>query len=252
MAKSKPTGEYKERDRQFRKITRLRAKHERAGNPVISVDTKKKEKLGNLYRDGQVYCLEAEAVYDHDYPHLAEGNLIPHGIYDLKHNDAMVNIGTSSDTAEFACESIELWWKQVGCHRYGGATSLLILADCGGSNSCHHHVFKEALQSLANNIGLEIRIAHYPPYTSKWNPIEHRLFPHVSRAMAGVVLKDHDLVKALLENTQTESGLSVKANVIFKTYEKGKKARADLYDHGTIIFDKILRKLNYKVVPAYQ
>ena len=141
----------------------------------------------------------------------------------------------------------------MGCHRYGGgATSLLILVDCGGSNSCHHHVFKEALQSLANNIGLEIRIAHYPPYTSKWNPIEHRLFPHVSRAMAGVVLKDHDLVKALLENTHTESGLSVKANVIYKVYEKGKKARADLYDRGTIIFDKILRKLNYKVVPAYQ
>jgi hypothetical protein len=252
MAKSKPTGEFKERDRQFKKITRLRAKHERAGNPVISVDTKKKEKLGNLYRDGQVYCLEAEAVYDHDYPHLAEGNLVPHGIYDVKHNDAMVNIGTSADTAEFACDSIELWWKQVGCHRYGGATSLLILVDCGGSNSCHHHIFKDALQSLANNIGLEIRIAHYPPYTSKWNPIEHRLFPHVTRAMAGVVLKDHDLVKTLLENTQTESGLSVKANVIFKVYEKGKKARADLYDRGTIIFDKILRKLNYKVVPAYQ
>ena len=250
MIKSKATGEFKERDRQFRKIARLRAQYERAGNPVISVDTKKKEKLGNLYRDGQVYCLEAEIVYDHDYAHLAEGKVIPHGIYDVQHNDAMVNIGTSTDTAEFACDSIALWWKQVGCNRYSGAESLLILLDCGGSNSCHHHIFKEALQSLANKIGIEIRAAHYPPYTSKWNPIEHRLFPHVSRSMAGVVLTSHELVKELIGNTHTESGLNVKTNIIYKAYEKGRKARADLYDQGTIVFDKILRKLNYKIMPA--
>ena len=248
--KSQSTGEFKERDRQFKKISRLRAKYERAGNPVISVDTKKKERLGNLYRDGQVHCLEAEVVYDHDYPHLSEGKLIPHGIYDLKHNDAMINIGTSADTGEFACDSIKLWWNEVGCQRYENATSLLILVDSGGSNSYRHHIFKEELQSLVNDIGIEIRIAHYPPYASKWNPIEHRLFPHVTRAMAGVIFRSIGLVKNLIEGTHTKTGLQVRVNIIDKVYEKSKKASADLYENGTIIFDKILGQLNYRVIQA--
>ena len=214
---------------------------------MISIDTKKKEKLGNLYRDGELYCLEAEIVYDHDYPNLSEGNVIPHGIYDIKHNDAMVNIGTSADTAEFACDSIKLWWNTVGCNRYPGAASLLLLADCGGSNSYRHHIFKDELQSLANETGLEIRVAHYPPYTSKWNPIEHRLFPHVTQAMSGVIFKSYDLVKELIENTRTDKGLVVTSNLITKVYETGKTACETLYDTGAIIFDKVLGQLNYKV-----
>jgi hypothetical protein len=246
--KSKSTGEYKERDRQFKKISRLKGKYERAGNPVISVDTKKKERLGNLYRDGQVYCLEAEEVYDHDYAHLSEGKVIPHGIYDLKHNDAMINIGISADTGEFACDSIKLWWEEIGCERYQNATSLLILVDSGGSNSYRHHIFKEELQSLVNSIGIEIRIAHYPPYASKWNPIEHRLFPHVTRAMSGVIFRSYGVVKNLIERTHTETGLRVTVNIIDKVYEKSKKYSADLYENGTIIFDKILGRLNYRVI----
>ena len=176
--------------------------------------------------------------------------MVPHGIYDLKYNDAMVNIGMSADTCDFSCDSIKLWWDQIGCERYLDATSLLILVDCGGSNSYRHHVFKEALQHLSREIGIEIRIAHYPPYTSKWNPIEHRLFPHVTRAMSGVVLKSYELVKELLENTQTSTGLSVVANIIDKQYEKGKKVSSDIYEAGPIIFDKVLGNLNYKVIPA--
>ena len=175
--------------------------------------------------------------------------MIPHGIYDLKHNDAMVNIGVSSDTAEFACDSIRAWWGIVGSERYCDATSLLILVDSGGSNSYRHHIFKEALQLLATDIGIEIRIAHYPPYTSKWNPIEHRLFPHVTRAMSGVVFKSYDLVKELIENTNTETGLKVIANIIYDTYEKGKKVSGDIYAAGTIIFDGVLGNLNYKIKP---
>jgi hypothetical protein len=228
----------------------LKAKYERSGNPVISVDTKKKERLGNLYRDGQLYCLEAEVVYDHDYAHLSEGTVIPHGIYDLKYNDAMINIGTSADTSEFSCDSIKRWWKKIGCRRYRGATSLLILLDCGGSNSYRHHVFKEALQSLVSDIGIEIRVSHYPPYASKWNPIEHRLFPHISRAISGVVFKSYGLVKELIENTRTEGGLRVTANIIDKVYEKGKKACSNIYDNGTIIFDTVLGQLNYKIIPV--
>jgi hypothetical protein len=139
---------------------------------VISVDTNKKEKLSSLYREGQVYCLEAEVVYDHDYAHLSEGTIIPHGVYDFAHNDAMINIGVSADTSEFACDSIKCWWDTIGCKRYADTTSLLILADRGGNNSYRHHVFKAPLQTIANKIGIEIRAVHYPPYTSKWNPIE--------------------------------------------------------------------------------
>jgi hypothetical protein len=245
--KSQSTGVFKERDRQFKKISRLKGKYERADNPVISVDTKKKERLGNLYRDGRCYCLEAEVVYDHDYADLSEGTVIPHGIYDLKYNDAMINIGTSADTAEFACDSIKRWWQDIGCQRYPNATSLLILVDAGGSNSYRHHIFKEALQSLVNDIGMEIRIAHYPPYASKWNPIEHRLFPHVTRAMSGVILRSYGLVKHVIERTRTDTGLRVTVNIIDKIYEKSKKVSADLYEKGTIIFDNILGKLNYKV-----
>lgn len=161
----------------------------------------------------------------------------------------MVNVGMSADTCDFSCDSIKLWWEKIGFERYRGATSILILVDCGGSNSYRHHVFKEALQELSNDIGIEIRIAHYPPYTSKWNPIEHRLFPHITRAMSGVILKSYDLVKELLENTKTKTGLSVIANIIDNTYEKGKKASNEIYEKGTIIFDKILGKLNYKIIP---
>lgn len=248
--KAKSTGEFKERNRQFKKINRLKAKYDKAGNPVISVDTKKKEKIGNLYRDGQLYCIESQIVYDHDFPSLSEGCVVPHGIYDLKHNDAMVNIGTNADTCDFACDSIRMWWDQVGNQRYRGATSILILVDCGGSNSYRHHVFKEALQSLSKDMGMEIRIAHYPPYTSKWNPIEHRLFPHITRAMSGVVLESYELVKELIENTTTKTGLTVVANILRDVYETGIKASSDIYEVGTIIFDKVLGNLNYKVMPA--
>ncbi len=249
VVKSTRTGDFKERNRQFTKISRLKARYDREGNPVISVDTKKKERIGNLYRDGKLYCLEAESVYDHDYAHLSEGVVIPHGIYDLKYNDALVNIGISNDTSAFACDSIKIWWESIGQLRYQGAESLLILVDCGGSNSYRHHVFKEALQSLTNSIGIEVRIAHYPPYASKWNPIEHRLFPHITRAMSGVVLKNYNLVKELIERTTTKANLCVKANIIDKFYEKGKKACMSIYEKGTIVFDKVLGQLNYKVKP---
>ena len=202
-----------------------------------------------MYREGQLYCLESEVVYDHDYAYLSEGSVVPHGIYDLKYNDAMINIGMSADTAEFSCDSIKTWWDQIGRERYSGATSLLILVDSGGSNSYRHHIFKESLQRLSSDIEIEIRIAHYPPYASKWNPIEHRLFPHVTHSMSGVVLKSYECVKELVENTETKNGLNVVANIFSKIYEKGKKASDDIYEKGTIFFDNVLGDLNYKIKP---
>lgn len=188
MQKKKSTGEFKDRDKQFNQIQKLKEQFMSSANPIISIDTKKKEKIGNLHRNGEVYCTQAIESYDHDYPYLAEETLVPHGIYDMKRNEAMINIGIKNETAEFVCDSIKNWWNRIGKKHYGDATEILVLCDAVGANSYRHNVFKVALQDLVNVIGLPVRICHYPPYTSKWNPIEHQVFPHVSRVMAGVKL----------------------------------------------------------------
>ncbi len=212
-------GTPKNRNEQFEKIQKLKKKYQKNKNPVISVDTKKKEPIGNLYRPGQVYSKEEVKTYDHDFKHLTEGTAVPHGIYDLKNNSAFINIGTSNETAEFACDSIKKWWVKQGQKDYPNANSILMLVDSGGSNSYRHYIFKEELQKLVNEIGVEIRVAHYPPYCSKWNPIEHRLFPHVTRSLQGLPLKSHEMTKQLIEKTTTTTGLKVAANIINKVYE---------------------------------
>ena len=161
-------------------------------------------------------------MYDHDFPYLADGVVIPHTIYDLQCNSAYVNIGISKDTSEFACESLKLWWLNYGRYQYPNSTSILMLADSGGSNSYRHYVFKEALQQLADDLGIEIRMAHYPPYASKWNPVEHRVFPHITRALRGVILTSHEQVKRLIERTKTSTGLTVTAQIVTKVYQTGK------------------------------
>ena len=135
-----------------------------------------------------MYTKEEIQVFDHDWKSLAQGIAIPHGLYDLKLNTGYIQIGTSHDTSEFACDSIRYWWQQHGKVRYGSASSILLLCDGGGSNSSRQYLFKQDLQALVNELGIEIRIAHYPPYTSKYNPIEHRLFPHLTRVCQGVIL----------------------------------------------------------------
>ena len=184
-------------------------------------------------------------MLDHDFSHLADGVAIPHGIYDINLNLGYVNIGNSRDTSEFACDSLRRWWYQRGRYDYPQATELLILADGGGSNGCRHYVFKEALQDLANRIGLDIRIAHYPPYTSKWNPIEHRLFSHITRSLSGVLLDSHELMKQLIKKTVTTPGLRVKASIIDKVYETGKKVAVGFKENMKIIFDEYLPQWNY-------
>lgn len=205
----------------------------------------KKEFIGSLHRAGEIYTQKPIEVYDHDFPNLAEGVAIPHGIYDINLNIGYVNIGTSRDTSEFACDSLRHWWYNRGRYDYPEATQILILADCGGSNGCRHYVFKKALQELANTIGLDIRIAHYPPYTSKWNPIEHRLFSHITRSLSGILLSGYELVKELIRKTVTEPGLKVKANIIDKVYETGKKVTEEFKENMEIVFDEYLPRWNY-------
>ncbi len=237
------------RDAQFKNITRIKSEFEANNNPIISMDTKKKEQLGNLYRDGQLYTREEIQTLDHDFPSYAEGVVIPHGIYDLKYNSGYINIGTSKDTTEFACDSLRNWWYAQGQSRYPEATSILILCDGGGSNSSRYYIFKQDLQALADEFGIRIRIAHYPPYCSKYNPIEHRLFPHVTRACEGVVFKNVELVKELISSTTTSKGLSTVVNIITKVYETGRKVVGDFKETMRIVFDEILPQWNYTAIP---
>lgn len=237
------------RDEQFKRIAELKASYQAAGEPVISMDTKKKEQIGNFYRSGHLYTRETIETYDHDFNSFAEGMVIPHAIYDLRHNTGYINIGTSRDTSAFACDSVRHWWYAEGQYDYPEATSLLILCDGGGSNNSNHHIFKQDLQDLSNEIGVEIRIAHYPPYCSKYNPIEHRLFPHVTRACQGVVFKSVALVKELMARTKTKQGLRVTVNVIDKVYQTGRKATDSFIENMPIVFDDYLPKWNYTAVP---
>lgn len=238
-----------ERNEQFENIACLVAEFEASSNPIVSMDTKKKEYLGNFYRAGQLYTLSEVQTYDHDFASFAEGVIIPHGLYDLKRNQAYLNLGISKDTSLFACDSLKQWWLQQGQFAYPQATSILILCDGGGSNNSRHYIFKQDLQSLANELDLALRIAHYPPYCSKYNPIEHRLFPHVTRACQGVVFKSVELVKELMAKTKTATGLRVTVNIIDKVYEIGRKATVQFIEKMPIVFDAYLPKWNYVAIP---
>ena len=237
------------RNDQFENIAKFKSEYTAAEQPVISIDTKKKEFLGNFYRDGYLYTQKVIETYDHDFNSFSSGIVIPHGIYDLKENKGYINIGISKDTSEFVCDSIRNWWYHQGQYDYPEATSILMLSDSGGSNNCHHYIFKEDLQKLVNEIGLEIRVAHYPPYTSKYNPIEHRLFPHITRACQGVIFKTVETVKELIEKTKTKTGLRVTVEIINKIYHAGRKVAEDFKENMKIVFDNYLPQWNYRVVP---
>ena len=202
-----------------------------------------------MYRPGTLYTQATVETLDHDFPSLAEGVVIPHGIYDLQRNHGYVNLGTSHDTSEFACDSLRQWWQAYGRLVYPAATSLLILCDGGGSNSARTYLFKAELEQLVQDMGLEIRIAHYPPYTSKYNPIEHRLFPHLTRACQGVIFTSVDVVQELMAKAATKTGLEVRVNILNKEYATGRKVAADFKEQMGVIFDADLPQWNYRVPP---
>jgi Rhodopirellula transposase DDE domain len=242
-------GQHKSADAQFKNIAQLRAAYALRGDPIVSIDTKKKELLGNFYRDGKLYTLKTIQTLDHDFPSAAEGVVIPHGLYDVTRNHGHINLGISHDTSQFACDSLERWWQRYGQPNYPKATSLLVLCDGGGSNASNRYVFKAALQELVNRLGLEIRIAHYPPYKSKFNPIEHRLFPHVTRSCSGVVFVSVDLVKRLIEKTSTRKGLKVTVDIIPGIYATGLKAPVGFKENMPLVFDEVLPQWNYRAIP---
>lgn len=247
--KKKTFRQHPDRAAQFERIAELKQRYLPAGLPVISIDTKKKELLGNFYREGKLYTRETIAVLDHDFPSYGEGKIIPHGGYDLGKNKAHVHLGTSHDTTEFACDSVAHWWAAVGRRDHPHATQLLILCDGGGSNPAGSALFQQDLQALANRTGLTLRVAHYPSYCSKYNPIEHRVFPHLTRACEGVVFESVALVKQLMERTRTRSGLRVIVDILDRVYDTGRKAANHLKATLNIVADSLLPKWNYLISP---
>jgi len=248
QSKQLATGSYAQRDEQFNIICSLVLAMS-LKSPILSIDCKKKERLGNLYRNGKCYCTKAVKVYDHDYEHLSEGKVIPHGIYDMQANKGYISIGGSSETADFIVDNLFWWWNEYGIHQYPDAKNIMLLCDAGGANSYRHFIFKHRLMNFAKQTGLSVIVCHYPPYCSKWNPIEHRLFSQVHRAMEGVVFADYQTVLKSIEQTSTQTGLTVVVRLNLKQYQKGIKIDKTELDEKRIARHPVIPELNYRIYP---
>jgi hypothetical protein len=190
-------------------------------------------------------------TFANDLGSAGQGKLIPHGIYDMGNHQAHIPLNTSHDTSALWCDSVALWWEQAGRTAHPQAKRLLVLGDGGGSNSATQYLFQEDLQGVANRLGLEIRVAHYPPYCSTHNPIKHRVFPHVTRACQGVILHTVDIAQRFIERTKPTTGLGVTVRILDKGYETGRKYATDFQQTMKIIFDDYLPKWNYRAVPEF-
>jgi hypothetical protein len=239
-----------DRERQFAYITSQKCSFAAAGLPVISVDSKKKELIGNFKNPGQIWCQAPVAVNDHDFEHDALGKAVPYGIYDLKYNRGYVYVGQSADTPQFAVDSIARWWTEQGRFLYPDANKLLILADAGGSNGCRPRLWKLQLQEqLADRLGLEVTVCHYPTGASKWNPIEHRLFGPITINWAGEPLRTFEFMLACIRGTATESGLEVKATLVQDIYQKGIQVTKPVMETLSIKMHAICPRWNYTITP---
>lgn len=236
--------DFPQRDEQFRYIAKLRAHFERKDWPVLSIDTKKKEILGDFFHPGRAITDGRVIVQDHDFV-TAEQRLVPYGVFDTRRNEGFMYLSTGADTSELACDAIWRWWQRMGQRHYWYAPKLLLLCDCGGSNGNRQHRFKQELYDLAADLKCDIQVAHYPPGCSKYNPIEHQMFCHVTRSLQAVILRTIQVARDFIARTSTAFGLKVVAEIAKRTYEKGRKATDDFIDNNPIVFDKFLPLLNY-------
>lgn len=243
--KDEATCNFPQRDEQFEHIAQLRNQFQREGSPVLSIDTKKKELLGNFFRPGRAYTNGHVHVLDHDFATHGHGRMVPYGVYDVVRNEGLMLLSVGPDTSQLACDAIRRWWQRLGKQQYAGAKRLLLLCDCGGSNGYRQNLFKEELLDLADDLSLSIRVAHYPPGCSKYNPIEHRMFCHVTRALQGVVLQTVDTAQQFIARTTTSTGLRVVAEAARRVYQKGLKASAEFIESMPIQFHRLLPDLNY-------
>ena len=240
-----------DRNGQFEHIAHRVQVRQRCGEPAISIDTKKKEPLGNMKNPGKTYRRKGQPIQvkSHDFPDKQLGKAVPYGVYDLACNEAGVSVGIGHDTAEFAVASVRRWWMRLGRKRYGSPRRLLITADSGGSNSPRTRLWLWELQQFADETGMILELCHYPPGTSKWNKIEHRLFCHITRNWQGVPLETLQIVVNLIGSTKTKEGLEVHAWLDGRKYEKGRKINAADFAEIHIKRHKIHGDWNYEIHP---
>jgi len=252
--KTKEGADHPDRDAQFRFIAEKTKTFQQAEQPVISVDTKKKELIGEYKNGGQEYQPKGQPieVNVHDFMDKQKGKAAPYGVYDLSKNMGWVSVGISSDTAEFAVNSIRQWWQEMGVEFYANAPALYINADGGGSNGSRVRLWKAELQRLANELGKEIHVSHFPPGTSKWNKIEHKMFCFISKNWRGKPLIDTATIVQLIGNTTTTKGLTITARLDQRIYEIARKVSDDEFQKIAIKPDPFHGEWNYKIVPQEQ
>jgi hypothetical protein len=245
------TPSHPDRDKQFEYINTETAKAVVSGNPVLSIDAKKKENIGNFKNNGRTYqqMKTPTPVLDHDFPIPELGKATPFGVYNIFKNQGFVNVGLSADTAVFAVESIRKWWYAEGVADYGDALEIVITADCGGSNGYRNRLWKYELQRFANEIGKAIKVLHYPPGTSKWNKIEHRLFSFISKNWQGIPLVSTAVIVSLIGATKTEKGLAVSCVLDESTYETGRKVTDNEFSSIYITQADFHGEWNYTITP---
>jgi len=252
--KTEEGADHPDRDAQFRHINRQVQLALRQGQPVISVDTKKKELIGNFENKGRQWRRQgsAEQVQDHDFPAPSVPRAYPYGIYDLARNTGFVNVGTDHDTASFAVASIRGWWRHEGRRLYPRTPRLLITADGGGSNGYRVRLWKWELQRLANQTGLEIAVCHFPPGTSKWNKVEHRLFSFISSNWRGEPLRDYETVVGLIACTTTAKGLRVNCRLDRRHYQPGRKITPEQMATIPLKPERFHGEWNYVIYPTHK
>lgn len=243
--------QHPDRDKQFHFINRKVKKFQRQGQPVISVDAKKKENIGQFKNAGTEWEKRGQpvAVNTYDFPDKEKGKACPYGVYDMTRNEGWVNVGISRDTAEFAVESIRRWWIGMGSLKYPGATDLLITADGGGSNGYRTRLWKREVQKLSNELGITIQVCHFPPGTSKWNKIEHQMFSFMSKNWRGRPLDSLGTIVNLIASTTTKKGLQIEAEIDKNEYEKGIKVSDKEMALLNIERDSFHGEWNYKIMP---
>ena len=247
--KSKESGSSEERDSQFKYINEIVKVFAKKNMPIISVDAKKKELVGDFKNNGRKWMKKgkAEIVNVYDFWFLAKGKAIPYGIYDINLNNGFVNVGIDHNTSEFAVESIKQWWNNIGKKNYPNTKELLICADGGGSNASRSRLWKFYLQKLANKTGLKITVCHFPPGTSKWNKIEHKMFSFISMNWRGKPLTDYEIIINLIEGTTTKKGLKIKAKIDKNIYELKKKVSDKEFEKISFVRHENNPQWNYTI-----
>ena len=239
-----------ERNLQFEHIQEQRQQHQAAGEPCLSTDTKKKELIGNFKNAGQIWCQTAERVYAHDFTQDSLGRAVPYGVYDLQFNAGTVYLGRSADTPAFAVDNIATWCATERLERFPSSQRLLIEADSGGSNSATSKAWKYHLQNkVADRFGLIVTVCHYPTGTSKWNPIEHRLFSEISKTWAGCPLRTFAIAAQYIRETKTQTGLTVRAHLLQKKYSTGEQISNDMMATLNIVYHQVSPQWNYTIYP---